>query len=249
MKRELLGLVSALALTAGAAWAQDAATTPAQPSDQTAPTVMPTPGADPSANMTQEPGTGPATDTAQNPPAATPPADTAQTPPAAAPSTDTAQTPPAAEPSTDTAQTPPAATGATDTAAAEGEPVSADDMMGRSVAGSDGEDLGEVSDVVVDSETGKIQQLIVASGGFLGIGDKTVAIAFEEVEIRPEGGIVAQNLTQQDIEGLPEYDVSTEVKSLDEPAPAMPATGAGPAAPMGSAGGGAGGGAGSGMGQ
>lgn len=231
MKREILSMASALALMAGTAWAQDAATTPAQPpAAGEAPAVMPAQPSEPAGDMAQQPATPP-TDSAQTPPAAAPSTDSAQTPPAVAPSTDTAATPPAAAPATDTAQTPPATEPATDTAAASGEPVSADDMMGRAVAGSDGEDLGEVSDVVVDLESGKIQQLIVASGGFLGIGDKTVAVAFEDVEIRPEGGIVAKNLTQKDIESLPEYDVSAEVKSLDEPAPAAPAGGT--AAPLG----------------
>jgi hypothetical protein len=55
-----------------------------------------------------------------------------------------------------------------------------------------------------------------------------VALDFEDVEILPEGGIRAKSVTQADIEGMPEFDVAAETKSLDAPAP-EPAPG--PAAP------------------
>jgi hypothetical protein len=97
-------------------------------------------------------------------------------------------------------------------------------MMGREVEGSDGQPLGTISDVIVDSATGKIQRVVIASGGFLGIGAKNVAVAFEEIEVRPEGGVVAKGVTQADVEAMPEFDVTTQTKPLDEPPPALPTT-------------------------
>jgi sporulation protein YlmC with PRC-barrel domain len=107
-------------------------------------------------------------------------------------------------------------------------PVSTDDMIGRAVRGSDGEPLGRVSDIVIDSASGRIQRLVIASGGFLGIGAKSVALDFAQIEIRPEGGIVANGVTQADVEKLPAYDVAHETKTLSAPPPA--AGGGGPAA-------------------
>ena len=131
-----------------------------------------------------------------------------------------AQQPPAARPSTDTAQAPavePAKAATANAADKTGGPVSGDDVIGGKVSTSNnGKDLGKVADVVVDSASGKIQTLVVSSGGFLGIGAKKVAIPFDKVELRPEGGIVAVELTQQDIESLPEFDTSKQVKSLDK---------------------------------
>jgi sporulation protein YlmC with PRC-barrel domain len=225
--KELLGAVSALALLTGVALAQnaapDATTTPAMPPAATpapAPEAMPNqPPADP---MPQ----------AQAPATPTPaPAETAATPPMPAPA-ETAATPPAPAP-TDTATAPAADT----KTAASGEPVSADDMMGREVEGSDGQPLGKISDVVVDSTSGKIQRLVIASGGFLGLGAKNVAVAFEDVEIRPEGGIVAKGVTQADIDPMPEFNVTAETAPLDEPPAAVPTTTApGAGMPMGGAG-------------
>jgi sporulation protein YlmC with PRC-barrel domain len=105
------------------------------------------------------------------------------------------------------------------TPAAAGEAVRAADMIGRSVQGADGKPLGRVRDAVVDAATGKIQRLVIASGGFLGIGAKTVALDFDQVEVRPEGGIVAKGVTQKDVEAMPKYDVAAETKPLDKPPP------------------------------
>ena len=110
------------------------------------------------------------------------------------------------------------------TPAAAGEAVRAADMIGRSVQGSDGKPLGKVKDAVVDAQSGKIQKLVIASGGFLGIGAKNVAVEFDQVEISPEGGIVAKGLTQGDIDKMPKYDVASDTKPLDQPPPATSTT-------------------------
>ena len=60
---------------------------------------------------------------------------------------------------------------------------------------------------------------MIASGGFLGLGAKSVALDFDRVEVRPEGGIVAKDVTQKDVEAMPRYDVAAETKPLDKPPP------------------------------
>jgi sporulation protein YlmC with PRC-barrel domain len=105
------------------------------------------------------------------------------------------------------------------TPAAVGEAVRAADMIGRSVQGSDGKPLGKVKDAVVDAQSGKIQKLVIASGGFLGLGAKNVALDFDRVEVRPEGGIVAKDVTRKDVEAMPRYDAAAETEPLDKPPP------------------------------
>jgi sporulation protein YlmC with PRC-barrel domain len=104
-------------------------------------------------------------------------------------------------------------------AATAGEAVRDADMIGRPVQGSDGKPLGKVRDAVVDARSGKIQKLVIASGGFLGLGAKNVALDFDRVEVRPEGGIVARGVTQKDVEAMPRYDVAAETRPLDKPPP------------------------------
>src|SRR4051812_30650329 len=46
--------------------------------------------------------------------------------------------------------------------------TSAEQLIGKSVIGANNEDLGKVKDVILEPQSGKAKQLVVASGGFLG---------------------------------------------------------------------------------
>src|SRR3954453_22781635 len=141
---------------------------------------------------------------------------------------------------TPTAPTTTPAPAPTTPAATAGEAVRAADLIGRSVQGSDGEPLGKVKDAGVDARTGKIQKLVIASGGFLGIGAKNVALDFDRVEVRPEGGIVAKDVTRKDVEAMPRYDAAAETEPLDKPpTPAAAAPGTTGVGGVGAGGGGA----------
>ncbi|HYG88946.1 MAG TPA: PRC-barrel domain-containing protein [Azospirillum sp.] len=103
--------------------------------------------------------------------------------------------------------------------AASGTEVSAEEMIGRSVYGKDNQEIGSVTDIVVDPQTKQIRKLVVGSGGFLGIGKKTVALEMDQVEIRPEQGLYASNLTREEIKGMPEFKVDESTVSLRKPPP------------------------------
>jgi sporulation protein YlmC with PRC-barrel domain len=67
-------------------------------------------------------------------------------------------------------------------AAAEGyyDGWSAMDLLDEDAYGIDGEDLGEVEDIIVGPD-GRIERIVVEGGGFLDIGDTHAAIPWEEV--------------------------------------------------------------------
>jgi sporulation protein YlmC with PRC-barrel domain len=138
-------------------------------------------------------------------------------------------------------QTPPAGAKAPETQSAEvkepaGPPVSAKDIIGQKVYGSDGKSLGDVSDAVVDSSSGKIEKLVISSGGFLGIGAKIIALDLSQVKMVPSEGIKASDVTQSQVESMPEFDVASATQSLEPKKSASGVgTGATPAAPMGGA--------------
>jgi sporulation protein YlmC with PRC-barrel domain len=54
-------------------------------------------------------------------------------------------------------------------------------LMGIDVYGADNQKIGDIDEVLVDRQ-GKIHGLVVGVGGFLGIGQKDVAIPFDEVQ-------------------------------------------------------------------
>jgi putative membrane protein len=60
------------------------------------------------------------------------------------------------------------------------------DLTGTTVYGANNENIGNISDVVLDRE-GNVVAVIVGVGGFLGIGEKSVAVPFDALEIAAAG--------------------------------------------------------------
>lgn len=48
--------------------------------------------------------------------------------------------------------------------------------LGKNVFGADGEKIGDVNDIVVDLQPGGVPVIVIGVGGFLGIGEKDVAV-------------------------------------------------------------------------
>jgi hypothetical protein len=116
------------------------------------------------------------------------------------PQTSPSQTPPAASPTTPAT---PDAKPATDMnrqgAAAPTEPSKR--LVGLAVTGSDGKSIGKVV-AVKTSATGQVDAIHITSGGFLGIGAKTVAIPagkFTQSE-----RLVQVSMTSDEVAKLPE---------------------------------------------
>lgn len=58
----------------------------------------------------------------------------------------------------------------------------AEELIGATVYGAGDDDVGEVGDVILTTD-GNIESFIVDVGGFLGIGEKEVAVGLESVEV------------------------------------------------------------------
>lgn len=83
----------------------------------------------------------------------------------------------------------------------------ASDLIGASVVTNSGEDVGSVDDLIIDDE-GHIVAVTVGVGGFLGMGQKDVAIGWgnvtksadsDELELRV-------NVTRDDLRNAPEFE-------------------------------------------
>ncbi|WP_298868363.1 PRC-barrel domain-containing protein [Microbacterium sp.] len=56
-----------------------------------------------------------------------------------------------------------------------------DDIRGRIVKDAGGEEIGKVDELLIDSIEGKVRFLVVASGGFLGLGEQKSYIPVDSV--------------------------------------------------------------------
>lgn len=124
--------------------------------------------------------------------------------------------------------------------AQESSQVLANSIIGTSVKngpGDDAEEIGKVTDLILD-EDHKLVGVVVGVGGFLGIGQKDVGIAWDDVkQVSPESKVVEVQMSKKDLQDAPEF-VSTEAqkKKEEQAQPAGGGMGQQPAAPMGGTG-------------
>jgi sporulation protein YlmC with PRC-barrel domain len=73
--------------------------------------------------------------------------------------------------------------------APQGNQVLATELMDAHVYGSDGNSIGEISDILLD-RGGQVHGVVFGVGGFLGIGEKNVAVSYNSLQISqiPQGG-------------------------------------------------------------
>ena len=81
----------------------------------------------------------------------------------------------------------------------------AEDIRDRTVVDRDGEDIGEVEDLLIDEPKKRVRLLEIASGGFLGLG-KTKFLLPVEAITRISDDKVYVNQTRQYIAGAPHYN-------------------------------------------
>nr|WP_314093509.1 PRC-barrel domain-containing protein [uncultured Shinella sp.] len=206
MTNKLLTSVAASAIFLGAALA------PAAYAQDTT-----KPATDQTQTMEQQPGmTGDATkgttpgDTAANP-STTPTEDTAQTPATGTATEDTAQTPATGTATEDTAQAP--AAGGDYLTAQSDEQISANTYIGQAVYNSADESIGKISDLIME-KSGGIDAAIIGVGGFLGIGEKWVAVPFEKIAITqvPDSDDVKLTTTEtaESLQAAPEFKTKSQ---------------------------------------
>ena len=85
-------------------------------------------------------------------------------------------------------------------------------IIGKSAYNSQDESIGEVNDLVTD-RSGKILAALIGVGGFLGIGEKDVAVRFEDLKFaRDENNNlkVVLNINKETLASAPDY------RTLDE---------------------------------
>lgn len=108
-------------------------------------------------------------------------------------------------------------------ASASGDGSLASDLIGSAVYGSSDENadmIGDINDLVITPE-GKVASVIVGVGGFLGIGEKDVAVEYDTIEWVDRNGerwLVA-NMTREQLEAAEAFDrstVYTEARSEDD---------------------------------
>lgn len=77
-------------------------------------------------------------------------------------------------------------------------------LIGRNIQNAENETIGEIKSIYID-KSGKVDSVIVGVGGFLGVGDREVRIAWSDLKISDNGEKVMVNMSKDALKAKPEY--------------------------------------------
>ena len=92
----------------------------------------------------------------------------------------------------------------------------ASDLEGKAVVDAKGDNIGDISDVLVN-ERGEVIAVLVGVGGFLGIGEKDVAVAMSALEFGPgkTDGLKTEEERQRELDAEAEAAVQLPAENVD----------------------------------
>lgn len=97
--------------------------------------------------------------------------------------------------------------------------VSATSILGKKVRGENNADLGRIVDMLADAG-GRMRLVIIEYGGFLGVGNRRVAVDWRLLHIHPDdqNQPVSMGVTEKQLQATPTYN-ATNPQALTLPAP------------------------------
>ncbi|MGH6915373.1 MAG: PRC-barrel domain-containing protein, partial [Geminicoccales bacterium] len=101
-------------------------------------------------------------------------------------------------------------------------PVS--DVIGAEVMNSQGDQVAKIVDLVKMKGQDQVNA-VLSVGGFLGIGDKKVALPLDKFDVTPDNKIVLASVSEDELKSMPKYDQAAyeSVAGEQSKSEAMPA--------------------------
>lgn len=93
--------------------------------------------------------------------------------------------------------------------------IRASKLIGTSVKNTANEDIGDVNEVVL-SKDGRVAAVVVGIGGFLGIGEREVAISFDSLRMSTDSNqstVLTVNATKESLKAAPQWEWRSAAKS------------------------------------
>jgi hypothetical protein len=83
--------------------------------------------------------------------------------------------------------------------------ISAEKVAGTNVYNTAGDSLGEIIDVMIDKQSGRIAYAVMSFGGFLGIGERYHPLPWSTLKYDTRQGGYVVGLTKDQLEKAPTY--------------------------------------------
>jgi hypothetical protein len=84
--------------------------------------------------------------------------------------------------------------------------IAAKKVQGTPVTNPQGENLGEIEDVVIDKLDGTVRYAVLSFGGFLGMGDKLFALPWEVLHYNEGQGAYVINVDKETLQNAPGFE-------------------------------------------
>jgi sporulation protein YlmC with PRC-barrel domain len=79
-------------------------------------------------------------------------------------------------------------------------------LDGDKVLSAEGNDIGRIKDIMLDVRSGRIAYAVLSSGGFLGIGDKLLAIPWSALTLDADRKCFLLDMPTESVKNAPGFD-------------------------------------------
>jgi len=97
--------------------------------------------------------------------------------------------------------------------------LSANQMIGHDVQTPNGDNVGDIANLIL-KQSGQVEAAIIGVGGFLGIGQKNVAVPFDKIQVSQDAQSgkmkLTTSLTKDDLKAAPEFQ-TLEAQNANKP--------------------------------
>lgn len=87
--------------------------------------------------------------------------------------------------------------------------MSSSSLDGEDVKNREGEDLGNIKDLVIDCDSGKVVYAVLSYGGVLGMGDKLFAVPMSALQLDTDNECFILDTKKEELNDAPGFDKSS----------------------------------------
>lgn len=84
--------------------------------------------------------------------------------------------------------------------------LSSSSITGTDVKNLAGENLGNIKDLMIDTDSGEVKYAVLSFGGFLGLGDKYFAVPWKSFSIDRKSEDFVLNVSEDRLKDAPGFD-------------------------------------------
>jgi sporulation protein YlmC with PRC-barrel domain len=84
--------------------------------------------------------------------------------------------------------------------------MGANTLNGNDVFNKDGEDLGDIMEIMLDMRSGRVSYAVLSFGGFMGMGDKLFAVPWDALKLDTVNKRFTLDVNKERLESAPGFD-------------------------------------------